>query len=154
MKHIGMDARMMMRACAISAAPREACGILIPGLGGVGLNYVPSTNMAADYLSYSIDPEIQRKYIGQIEGVFHSHVSRSAQPSDVDGGLAVGGLVYVIYSIVDDEFRFWRMVARYEMRDSAGAKVSSPVVWEELFDTSFEDSLDYGPQFGEEDDDG
>lgn len=116
--------------------------------------------MAADYLSYSIDPEIQRKYLGQIEGVFHSHVSKSAEPSDVDGGLAVVGLVYVIYSVVDDQFRCWEMVARYSMRDSSGKQVSSPVVWNEVFDTSFEDMIeeesriDYGPQFDEDDDDG
>ena len=99
-----------MVACAISAAPREACGLLIADESGQALEYVPAMNLSAGYLDYSIDPESQRKYVGRILGVFHSHVARDAVPSDDDSRLAVAGLLYVIYSLHDREFRAWHLV--------------------------------------------
>ena len=109
-----------MVACAISAAPREACGLLVSDAdtdrGGSGqmLEYVPALNLSAGYLDYSIDPETQRRYVGKILGVFHSHVARDAVPSDDDSRLAVDGLLYVIYSLHDREFRAWRWEGFYE----------------------------------------
>lgn len=112
MRRIGARCEALMVACAISAAPREACGLLIADESGQALEYVPAMNLSAGYLDYSIDPESQRKYVGKILGVFHSHVARDAVPSDDDSRLAVAGLLYVIYSLHDREFRAWRREAR------------------------------------------
>ena len=105
-----------MVACAISAAPREACGLLVVDSSGQFYEYVPAMNLSVGFLDYSIDPEAQRSLLGRTVGVFHSHVTRDAYPSVDDSRLAVDGLLYVIYSLHDREFRYWRR-ERHGWRD-------------------------------------
>ena len=115
-RRIGKATEELMVACAISAAPREACGLLVVDSSGQFLEYVPALNLSVGFLDYSIDPEKQREYVGRIEGVFHSHVTRDAYPSEDDSRLAVDGMLYVIYSLHDREFLAWRR-ERHGWRD-------------------------------------
>lgn len=108
---IGKAAEAFMKVAAIAASPREACGLLVDERDNGRLSFAVSSNAAPGIRDYVIDPYVQRTWLGKTRAVFHSHVSRDCHPSDVDGAMAIAGMWYVIYSILDDEFGIWYCVS-------------------------------------------
>lgn len=83
-----------MRAHAVRARPREACGLL-GGLrstsGFAVVAYLPLANRASGMSRFAIDPldfaaaeHDLRRAGSRVVGVFHSHPEGPAEPSDAD----------------------------------------------------------------------
>ena len=104
-----------IRAHAQTAAPQEACGLLIGDAGGVA-SAVPTTNVAAaPERNFEIDPAAllrgHREARGDglaVIGHYHSHPNGVAQPSRTDAArAAVDGQVWLI--VADDGVTGWTM---------------------------------------------
>ena len=91
-------------------APREACGILA-GTGHRVLRIYRARNAQHSPASYSLDPEEQYRIFTDIEdrglelvGIYHSHPSSPAAPSDTDIEQAYYPEVsYVLISLADPD---------------------------------------------------
>ncbi|MBC7490932.1 MAG: Mov34/MPN/PAD-1 family protein [Novosphingobium sp.] len=103
-----------VREAAASAAPEEACGLLL-GVNGVVNDACRCGNMASDPRRYfELDPvaliaahRAARRGAAQIIGYFHSHPTGVAEPSAEDQRQASGdGKVWAITA--QGEVRFWR----------------------------------------------
>jgi len=102
---------------ARSAAPAEACGMLIAPMGyAFPLRFEPLRNVAADARRFfETDPlEVMALYREMdVRGedpvaIVHSHVATPAEPSGVDLATAVhAGMRYVILSLAPEEIRCW-----------------------------------------------
>jgi len=107
-----------MIACAYSAYPLEACGLLA-GIGTDVHRFVPCTNEAASAKVYAIPgkellcAERAAEDDGlEILGVFHSHTHSEPYPSPTDVAQAPDpGWQYVIVSLKREspEARCWRI---------------------------------------------
>lgn len=96
---------------ALADFPREACGFLL-STGAV----VHCTNVADDpYNGFLIDQvEADAWWATElVVGVWHSHATGAAVPSDRDSAMAVPGIAHVIYSVEDED------LATYQPRDGA-----------------------------------
>ena len=69
---------------ALADYPREACGLIVAV--GRQQQYVPCRNVAADGRDFVLPAEdyAAAEDLGQVLAVVHSHVDRSAEPSEVD----------------------------------------------------------------------
>ena len=103
-----------VREAAASAAPEEACGLLL-GVNGVVNDARRCGNMASDPRRFfELDPvaliaahRAARRGAAQIIGYFHSHPTGVAEPSAEDQRQASGdGKVWAITA--QAEVRFWR----------------------------------------------
>ena len=91
---------------AVSAAPREACGLLV-GRGHDVHRIVPARNVDASPTRYTIDPadhfaalrEARRDGLAVI-GAYHSHPAGPPEPSPRDTAEAVPEFLYVIVGLV------------------------------------------------------
>ena len=91
-------------------APQEACGILA-GRGHRVLRMYRARNAQRSSTSYSLDPEEQYRIFRDIEdrglelvGIYHSHPSSPATPSDTDIEQAYYPEVsYVLISLADPD---------------------------------------------------
>ena len=91
-------------------APQEACGILA-GRGHRVLRMYRARNAQRSPTSYSLDPEEQYRIFRDIEdrglelvGIYHSHPSSPATPSDTDIEQAYYPEVsYVLISLADPD---------------------------------------------------
>ncbi|MFU7528817.1 M67 family metallopeptidase [Qipengyuania sp. ASV99] len=102
-----------MRAAAVSAFPREACGILL----GEGERITQALETRNVHLSpethFEIDPQAlidahraEREGGPKLMGYFHSHPSGEPVPSATDRAMAAGdGKVWAI--IAGDNVRLW-----------------------------------------------
>ena len=89
--------------------PSEACGILAGTAGNSISVFFPMRNMDESSISYFMDPKEQLKIFKEMRekklemrGIFHSHVSSEAYPSQKDVRLAFYPEVsYLIVSLSD-----------------------------------------------------
>jgi [CysO sulfur-carrier protein]-S-L-cysteine hydrolase len=116
---------------ARSAAPNEACGLVIgdrpAASGGRALRFEPTRNAAASPYRYEIHPDdLYRLTVATDDadevfwGIVHSHTHTPAVPSPTDLGLAFyPDSLYVLVSLAEDEVdaatatpsvRAWRIV--------------------------------------------
>lgn len=105
--------RQMLAEC-VSAAPHEACGLLL-GEGARVTQARPAVNVASDpSRHFEIDPQAlidahraERTGGPRVIGYYHSHPNGPAEPSATDRAQAAhDGRVWAI--IADGEVRFWR----------------------------------------------
>lgn len=95
-------------AQAEAAVPIEACGYLA-GNDGVVVSHFPMTNVDQSEIHFAFDPEEQfqvikaaRQQALQLIGVYHSHPTTPARPSEEDIRLAYDpDMVHVIVSLAD-----------------------------------------------------
>jgi proteasome lid subunit RPN8/RPN11 len=105
--------RAELHAHAAAEAPNECCGV-IGFADGVAERYVPGRNALESPYRYEleIDPAV---WFLEDEGlelaVFHSHPATKPEPSRTDRELAGlwSGRPFLIYSLVFDELRAWRI---------------------------------------------
>jgi len=90
-------------------APAEACGVLA-GLDNKVAKVFPMTNDEHSNTRYLVNPKEQFAVFKQIReeglsllGVYHSHVSSVAYPSETDCKLAVYDIAYFIISLQNKE---------------------------------------------------
>ena len=114
------DALKAMRAAALSAYPREACGILLGQnegeRGGRSLSgFVQTANVhPTPETHFEIDPQAlidahraERKGGPKLMGYFHSHPIGEPVPSAIDRTMAArDGKVWAI--VAGDRVRFWQ----------------------------------------------
>ena len=99
-----------MIAHAKSGYPNEACGLLAGANGAVG-EFYPMRNADLSAVSYFMEPKEQlqifkkmRQMSLEMRGIFHSHVSSEAYPSQKDVRLAFyPDVSYLIASLSDME---------------------------------------------------
>jgi proteasome lid subunit RPN8/RPN11 len=112
--------RAELHAHAAAEAPNECCGV-IGFADGVAERYVPGRNALESPYRYEleIDPAV---WFLEDEGlelaVFHSHPATKPEPSRTDRELAGlwSGRPFLIYSLVFDELRAWR-ISRDEVEE-------------------------------------
>lgn len=114
----GLRDRMIDAARA--ARPREACGLLIGGsVGDVTSVEVVEVvdNVATDRTAFELDPiefaQVEasaRASDRAVVGVWHSHATASAEPSERDRTGAWSDLVHVIVAAASRDIRAWRLV--------------------------------------------
>lgn len=89
------------------AFPAEACGFVL-----LGADVVQCTNDAEDPVNgFRIaQPEADLWWAtGGVTGVWHSHPRDSAIPSQEDEELAVPGLDFFVYSVLDEDLALYRL---------------------------------------------
>lgn len=93
-----MTWRAEAEAHARSAAPLEACGLLVVRKGR--LRYLPCANVAADPardFEVGIEDQERADDMGEVVGLVHSHPSASSEPSPADIAMhAASGLTWWI----------------------------------------------------------
>lgn len=91
--------------------PNEACGLLAKDAGGRVAKFYAMRNLDESSISYFMDPKEQLKIFKdmreeklELAGIFHSHVSSEAYPSQKDIRLAFyPDVSYLIVSLSDME---------------------------------------------------
>jgi proteasome lid subunit RPN8/RPN11 len=104
-----------MRAAAVAAHPREACGILLGEGGRITAAHETANVHPAPETHFEVDPQAlvdahraaRRECAPQVVGYFHSHPSGPASPSATDRASASGdGRVWAI--IAGNDVQFWK----------------------------------------------
>ena len=120
---------------AVSAYPRESCGLLI-GYGDISTvvtGIIPSENRAEASDRFVIDPQLQIKWIRKLRGTdrrvigpYHSHPNGMVEPSHLDKKMALeSGQIWLIVPIQDGKARNF---GAYKVTKEAGSFVPIPIV--------------------------
>lgn len=121
--------RTLLRLWAASAAPAEACGLLVGRRSKTAVRVcaiVPADNRLAAADRYEIDPaqvlradQAARDRGLELVGAWHSHPASSAVPSATDRELAWPDWCYLIVGGCDAsaELRAWRVVGEDFVED-------------------------------------
>ncbi|MBV7264966.1 M67 family metallopeptidase [Erythrobacter sp. WH131] len=107
------DVIAAMRAAAIAAHPREACGILTGGDRRITALVETANVHTCPQANFEIDPQAlidthrsAREGCAQIIGYFHSHPTGAARPSQTDREMAAhDGKLWAI--VAGDELMVW-----------------------------------------------
>jgi proteasome lid subunit RPN8/RPN11 len=114
-----------LRDYARRQMPIEACGVL--GYRGLDLIWTPMRNVRQSPRWFAFDPveqlRVWRDYGDmdyRVGAIFHSHPQTSARPTQTDARFAAPhrGVAMLIYSVVEDDLRAWRMVAGVPVEDT------------------------------------
>ena len=113
-----------MKNHASNEVPIEACGYLA-GIDNEITTIYPMTNMDHCAKHFSLDPQEQLKVMKdarthglKLLAVYHSHPVTPARMSTEDKKLAFDpDIVYIIYSLCDEEIRGFRMVENNEFEE-------------------------------------
>jgi proteasome lid subunit RPN8/RPN11 len=121
--------RPLLRLWAASAAPAEACGLLVGRRRGTEVQVcaiVPADNRLGAPDRYEIDPaqvlradQVARDRGLEMVGAWHSHPDSAAVPSATDRELAWPDWCYLIVGGEDGwaELRAWRLVGEDFVED-------------------------------------
>jgi len=106
--------RAELRAHAEEEAPNECCGLIV-FKGDTAERYVRGRNLLASPYRYELDIDPEVWFLeddGYELAVFHSHPATEPIPSKTDQELSGlwGGKTFLIYGLVNDDLRAWRIM--------------------------------------------